>query len=312
VIVSKCPLRVSLAGGSTDLDQFIDKYGRGSVINFTCNLNTYVTINRDVFGFNKKDKKYIVNYKIREEVEKLNNIKNDIVRECYDYFKIEPNTCTLTSDVFSSGSGLASSSSYLLSFIKSSCLYKGIKLNDETLCQLALKIERKFNPLTGYQDAYGCGIGSLKRIDIDKDKNVIIKKLPTDIFKNFNMYLIHTGVSRSSTKILKTINFEKAKKLLPLVDEMENILKKKDTDKFLTVIKDGWKYKKMSSKNLLTHIEVINLDNELSDNKDIYAHRLCGAGDGGFYLAFTSKTFEPPKNYIKIDIVNEGVKSVLL
>ena len=56
----------------------------------------------------------------------------------------------------------------------------------------------------------------------------------------------------------------------------------------------------------------INLDNELSDNKDIYAHRLCGAGDGGFYLAFTSKTFEPPKNYIKIDIVNEGVKSVLL
>lgn len=312
MIVSKCPLRVSLAGGSTDLDEFINKYGRGCVINFTCNLNTYVTINKDVFGFNEKDKKYIVNYKIREEELKLNNIKNDIVRECYNYFNIEPNTCSLTSDVFSTGSGLASSSSYLLSFIKSACLYKGIKLTDKLLCELALKIERKFNPLTGYQDAYGCGIGSLKRIDIDKDKNVLIKKLPTDIFKNFNMYLIHTGVSRSSTKILKTIDFNKAKKLLPLVDEMENILKSKDTEKFLQIIRDGWKYKKMSSKNLLNHQQVINLDNTLSDNNEIYAHRLCGAGDGGFYLAFTSKTFEPPKNYIKIDIVNDGVKSVLL
>ena len=48
MIVSKCPLRVSLVGGSTDLQGFIDQYGIGSVISFPHNLYTYITINENI------------------------------------------------------------------------------------------------------------------------------------------------------------------------------------------------------------------------------------------------------------------------
>ena len=42
MIVSKCPLRVSLAGGSTDLIEYVELFGRGSVISFPINLYTYI------------------------------------------------------------------------------------------------------------------------------------------------------------------------------------------------------------------------------------------------------------------------------
>ena len=53
--VATCPLRVSLFGGSTDNPFFVERYGRGSVISFTSNLKTYVTISQDKLGYNKQE-----------------------------------------------------------------------------------------------------------------------------------------------------------------------------------------------------------------------------------------------------------------
>ena len=44
MIIASCPLRISLFGGSTDNPYFVKKYGYGSVISFTSDLKTYVTI----------------------------------------------------------------------------------------------------------------------------------------------------------------------------------------------------------------------------------------------------------------------------
>ena len=51
---ASCPLRVSLFGGSSDNPFYVEKYGYGSVISFTCDLKTYVTISQDKIGFNKQ------------------------------------------------------------------------------------------------------------------------------------------------------------------------------------------------------------------------------------------------------------------
>ena len=60
MIISRCPLRISLVGGSTDLQEFIDHHGRGSVISLACNLYTYVTLFHDKNGFNTFFNKYII------------------------------------------------------------------------------------------------------------------------------------------------------------------------------------------------------------------------------------------------------------
>ena len=60
MLIASCPLRVSLFGGSTDNPYFVDKYGLGSVISFTSNLRTYVTLHEDKLGYNMKGGKYII------------------------------------------------------------------------------------------------------------------------------------------------------------------------------------------------------------------------------------------------------------
>ena len=61
MIISSCPLRISLVGGSTDHPLFLKKYKRGSVISFPSNLRVYVTLHKDVGGINGVDKKFIIN-----------------------------------------------------------------------------------------------------------------------------------------------------------------------------------------------------------------------------------------------------------
>ena len=61
MLVASCPLRISLFGGSSDNPYFVEKYGYGSVISFTCDLKTYVTISQDRIGYNREKHKYIIN-----------------------------------------------------------------------------------------------------------------------------------------------------------------------------------------------------------------------------------------------------------
>ena len=127
MFIASCPLRVSLFGGSTDNPYFVEKYGYGSVISFTCDLKTYVTISQDKFGFNR-DHKYIINYSRREEVSEIKDIQNEVVRVVLEHFNMPPCQVTLTSDAYSQGSGLASSSSYLISLIKACSMFLNINL----------------------------------------------------------------------------------------------------------------------------------------------------------------------------------------
>ncbi len=58
MLIASCPLRISLFGGSTDNPYFVKQYGYGSVISFTCDLKTYVTISQ-IKWFHKDTQIYI-------------------------------------------------------------------------------------------------------------------------------------------------------------------------------------------------------------------------------------------------------------
>ena len=71
MLVASCPLRISLFGGSSDNPYFVEKYGYGSVISFTCDLKTYVTISQDKIGFNKQKLMYLINSSMRDVVSSI-------------------------------------------------------------------------------------------------------------------------------------------------------------------------------------------------------------------------------------------------
>tara|TARA_Y100001973_G_C5142682_1_gene303785 strand:- start:275 stop:1180 length:906 start_codon:yes stop_codon:yes gene_type:complete len=298
MIVSKCPLRISLVGGSTDLLEFVEKYEMGSVISFPVNLYTYIFL-----SYNMNDV-YRINYSKTEEVNNPLDIKNDVAREVIKYFDLPPVTVAFNADIPTTGSGLASSSSYVISFVSAVNKLLNLNLSQYEMCKISLEIEHKFNPLTGYQDLYGCGIGDLKRLYFYKDR-VDVKKLDSKVFDEFKMYLVNTDSTRNSNKILSSVDIDKSKKLLILVDELEkNILNK---NKIYELVNDGWEKKKETSPFIMNN-KILELDKKFSLDNSIKGVKLCGAGGGGYFLILSDDKINDD-NFIEINIENNGVIS---
>ena len=307
--IASCPLRVSLFGGSTDNPYFVEKYGRGSVISFTSNLKTYVAISQDTVGYNNQGK-YIINYSRREEVSSIGEIENEVVRTVLDYYNIPPVQVTLTSDAYSQGSGLASSSSYTISLIKACCLFLDKSITDNDACKLAYHLERTYNPYCGYQDPYGCGVGGFKRINFMGDNSVTYEFLPTDLFECYDTHLVFSGVTRNSKGILKKIskNLDKVKPLLKTCDKAYDTLMKENLDKFLFLLGKSWHQKKETSPSIAECDTIIEIDHVLEKNDTVCAHKLCGAGNGGFFLVFSEKdTLNIPYDCVRITVEPNGV-----
>ena len=295
MIISKCPLRISLIGGSTDLQGFIDKFGKGSVISFPSNLYTYITINKNI-----TDSNYKINYSTSEKTLNPKTIKNDIAREVIQHFNLPPIIMSFNSDIPSSGSGLASSSSYLIACIAAACEFTNTNLSQAEICKLALKLERNFNPLTGYQDPYGCGIGGLKKYNFYKNQ-ITQELLSSSVINNYNLYLIPTDIKRSSTKILNTINYDKSYHLLKLVNDLKQNLN--NEIQFFDIFNKGWESKKQSS-SLIVNKEILLKEEMIKKAWNIKGIKLCGAGGGGYFLVFTKDVL---RYYKQIEIDNKGV-----
>lgn len=308
MIMTRCPLRISLAGGSTDLDVFIEKFGYGSVISFPCNLYTYIYLQKDRMGYNN-DGYYVVNYSEKEISKNVEDIKNEIAREALKYFSIDPIGVTFYSDIYSSGSGLASSSSYMNCLIKALMILK--PNNDPqnyNICTIAHSVEKRFNHLLGQQDNYGCGIGGLKRMKFYNEKSPEINFINTKILEYTYMYLVPTRINRKSTDVLRSIKFDNDQ-LLHLVSEMENALLDNDHKSFHTIINEGWAKKKETSKLINENVKIKNLDKALASDTNILSHRLCGAGNGGFFLIFSRRKDFDSYDCIPISIDSQGITS---
>ena len=314
MIIASCPLRVSLLGGSTDLEDFIQEYGYGQVISFPVNLYTYVSINK------RYDGKYLIQYAKTESVTNIKDIKNDLVRVVLEYFSINtPITVALNADIPSHGSGLASSSSFIIATIKAVSVFKGLELSDYEVCNIALKLERKFNPLVGRQDPLGCGLKGFKHIYFNSDKKIKITPFNNLFFSKFDLFLIPiTKNGRKSTNILKSLGLKERKIICDNVDQGLTHLKKLNFKEFNKLILKSWEEKKKTS-SLITTSNVQNLENKIKNSKLDLCYKLCGAGGGGYLLLIKEKPISISNNlilgllktssYIKINVDNRGIKT---
>ncbi len=310
MIVASCPLRVSLVGGSTDSPKYIEKYGEGSVISFPSTLRTYVTIHQDVFGTNSIDHNYNISYSKNERVKHVSQIQNELVRHCFEHLNVDRINCSLVSDIYSSGSGLASSSSYLQALIKAIYVWREESISEFQVCGIAEKIEKKFNPLVGRQDFYG-SMGGLKRIHFHRNGTVKFEYLDTELFRSMDMYLMYTGIHRSSTAVLQSIDIDKSAQLYNDCEALYNAITMNDMCEFHNVMKNSWENKKKTSPLICQNPTLMEMDERLNADNDVISHKLCGAGNGGYFLVFGWKNVDLIKKYDtmrRIDISETGLK----
>jgi galactokinase/mevalonate kinase-like predicted kinase len=89
------------------------------------------------------------------------------------------------------------------------------------------------------------------------------------------MYLVNTGIKRSSTSVLQSVDIDKSATLLPLVDELENAIEAENHDAFERIFNEGWKQKKATSNMITANSKIKQMDELFSENPKIHAVKRC-------------------------------------
>ena len=119
MIISQTPLRISFAGGGTDLKEFYSK-SEGKVISSAIDKYIFVIVKK------RFDDKIRVGYTKTEMVNSIDELQHELVREAMRkvgiYKGIE---VTTMADIPSAGSGLGSSSTLTVGLLNALYAHKG-------------------------------------------------------------------------------------------------------------------------------------------------------------------------------------------
>src|SRR4051812_29737973 len=121
MVVSQTPLRVSFAGGGTDLPDFYN-LETGAVLSAAVDKYVYVTVKEHSQLFNEPIR---INYSATEQVNVIGEIKNNIARECLRLLKIDPPIYISTVGDIPASSGLGGSSTFAVGLLNALHAYVG-------------------------------------------------------------------------------------------------------------------------------------------------------------------------------------------
>lgn len=292
LIISRTPLRISFAGGGTDLPAFY-QHEPGAVLSTAIKKYIYITVNH------KFDEKIRASYSITEIVDSVDELKHELIRESLR--QVNP-PCgieiTSISDIPSSGTGLGSSSTYTVGLLNSLYAHVGQSVGAERLAResCAIEIERCGKPI-GKQDQYIAAYGGLQYIRFNPDESVFIDPVicsqETKQSLQNSMIMLFTGLTRSADHILReqseNTNNESTKRrtlrrMARLAGELRDALSVNDLDGFGEVLHEGW----VEKKKLASGITNPEIDEwyEIARRNGAIGGKLLGAGGGGFLLLY--------------------------
>lgn len=276
MIIVRTPLRLSIAGGGTDLPSWYREHGSMFI---SAAIDKYIyTILHKPF-----EDKIILHYSESEEVEEIKDIKNDIIRETFNVFYIKkPIEITTLADI-PSGTGLGSSGSFGVGLVQ----VLNPNSNKEFLAKQSSEIQmNKLSYPIGYQDQYVAAFGGLKTYTIFVNGEIKVKPLKIN-YKMFqkNLVMFYTGIKRDTNEILSKSTTEGLGDIQRLAYEAKEALEGQQFDKYGHLLNEHWESKKKRGGMTNTEIDKYY---ELGLKNGALGGKLIGAGGGGFLLFYTN------------------------
>src|SRR5579875_142417 len=167
MIVTRTPFRITLGGGGTDLPGFYRKHG-GYVFALGIDKYMYVALNVPF-----ADRKVRLHYTQSETVDHIDELKHELAREALRAHGIFDAVEIASVADLPAGTGLGSSSCYIVGLLAAIRTYLGRLVVAEELAKEACRIELDIlhKPI-GKQDQYMAAFGGLTELHIDRDGNV--------------------------------------------------------------------------------------------------------------------------------------------
>lgn len=303
VLRARAPLRVSFAGGGSDVAPFPEREG-GAVLSATIGSYAYATLRpRDDGHITVESHDYgtSIGYDVGAPLEldgELDLPKAAIAR----IIALEGAMPSDGFDLFlhtnaPPGSGLGSSSAVMVAVIDLVARHCGLDLGPYEIAELAYRLEREDLAIPGgSQDQYAAAFGGFNFMEFRTDGQVVVNPLrvrsDTVHELEHNMLLAYTGRTRVSDHIIEdqvsryeTGNRDAVAGLRAqrdLADAMRVALLRGQVDEVGHLLGEAWREKQRMSSRITTPL--ISQAIELAMRSGALGGKVTGAGGGGHLI----------------------------
>ncbi len=298
MIIARAPVRISFAGGGTDLPAFYLKHG-GAVVSATIDKYVYVVLT--VHGgpelqILSSDYRTFYRHTPGEALlwEGDLNLPKAILHE----FGIHHGVSMFLASEVPPGTGLGSSSTLTVAAVKAVSAARGRILSQDEVAQLATRVElEKMGMPIGLQDQYAAAFGGLNFMAFDaQGAHVTPIRTPPGTRETLqkNLLLFFTGTARESSKILAQQRAATEKNegdvvralaaVRDMAHQLRDTLARGDLTGFGEQLHAGWEQKKKFAPGISN--PDIDETYQIARARGALGGKIAGAGGGGFMMLY--------------------------
>ena len=292
MIITKTPLRITFAGGGSDMASYYGEHP-GTCISATINKYVYVLVKK------RFDDKIYLKYSDNEvvDVNKVDDIQHDFIRETLKFMSVDYGVEIINwADIPTKGTGLGSSSSFLVGLLLALHTLEGRHVSKKTLADQACYIEiEKCNKPIGIQDQYAAAFGGFNHMEFSAAEHRVsgfgfCDQEIRDISEN--LHLFYTGITRESKDILATQTqnlisdnevVQNMHRNVEVAEDLVEHLIYKDIDAIPIALRQNWELKKKFAGNISSS-ELDRVYDVATTIGGANGGKVIGAGGGGFFL----------------------------
>lgn len=294
LIRSKAPLRISFAGGGTDVSPYCDERG-GAVISATIDRYAYCSISP------RQDKEITIkslDYG-KEEKWTANGMFDydgnlDLIKAVLNHFDVKQGFDMFLHCDAPPGSGLGSSSTVIVSILGAITEWLNEPISPYEMAKLAYTLEREeLGFKGGRQDQYAAVFGGFNYIEFKGNETIVTPlRIKSDILNELHYLLLlcYTGRTRDSANIIveQTKGYvEKNDDVVSALDNTKRLAKETkdalmmgDIKRMGELLNESWEQKKRFTGSI-TNDRVDTMYSTAIKNGAI-GGKITGAGGGGF------------------------------
>ncbi|MGH7574984.1 MAG: galactokinase [Longimicrobiales bacterium] len=307
MIITRTPFRVTLGGGGTDLPAYYTRHG-GFIFAMGIDKYMYLMLNPPTV-----DDKIRLHYSRSETVDHVSELKHELAREALRLHGIERKIEISSMADLPDGTGLGSSSAYLVGLLMALHHFKRRYVSLEVLAEEACHIELDvLGKGIGKQDQYLAAFGGLTVLEIARDGVVTVRsvQMPSGALYDFvaNTHLYYTGLRRNAADVLRDQNDalrsraggvveESMQRIKDLGHRILDAVEGEELDVWGALLHEHWQHKKrMSSKISLSHVD--ELYDHVRESYGVLGGKIIGAGGGGFLMLYSPRAHRKLESFM--------------
>jgi len=306
VLIARAPVRISFAGGGTDLPAYYERHG-GMVVSTTLDKYFYVFVSLngpESIQISSSDYRAYHRHRAGEPL--LWDGSLGLVKAVLHEFGFESGISLFLASEVPPGTGLGSSSAVAVALVKALSTVRDLSLTPDEVAACACDIElRKLGSPIGKQDQYAAAFGGLNAITFHRDGRVDVEPLAvsaeTRARLQRRLLLFFTGSTRDANSVLKhqqrasgAASGDTVSALHAIKDaawETRRCLERGDLGAFGQILADAWEQKKRLAPGVTN--ERIDQAYELARRHGAVGGKITGAGGGGFLMLYCEETYQP-------------------